>query len=297
MTTSRDEIRRQLRAAAADQRVALPRFRRALRRATDPEGGVSPNETAALLGVPHSRRGFLRLGGIGGLGIAASAVLVSCGLDSPPTEGITYTGELPDESTATIPTPVIGTELDSTLLLTASSLEALAIAAYDAALEGGWLGGNRTLIDVATLFRDQHAEHLEAVVAATEAAGITPYTEPNPFLFDNVVGPAAESIAALVPEDQPTATLELAYQLEDVAAQTYTSAGGLFSTTDLRSAAMSIGAVEARHISVILGAQEAPAAPFAFARTVNAVDEAAFITTDGPVTPSEPTTTSTTAGS
>jgi len=296
VTTPRDEIRRQLRAAAADQRVALPRFRRALRRATDPEGGVSSHETAALLGVPHSRRGFLR---IGGLGVAASAILVSCGLDNPPEEGITYTGEMPGESTATVPAPQIGSALDSTLLLTASSLEALAIAAYDAALEGGWFDGNRTLIDVATLFRDQHAEHFEAVVAATEAAGVTPYTDPNPFLFDNVVGPAADSIAALVPEDQPSATLDLAYQLEDVAAQTYTSAGGLFSTSELRSAAMSIGAVEARHLSVILGAQEAPAAPFAFGRTVNAVDEAAFITTDGPVTPSEPApaTTSTTAGS
>jgi len=294
VSTPRDEITRQLRAAEADQRVALPQLRRALRRATDPDGGVDAAEAAALVGVPHSRRGFLRLGGVGGLGIAASAILVSCGLDSAPEEGVTFTGEIPGPSSATIPTPQIGAGLDSTLLLTASSLEALAIAAYDAALDGGWLGGNATLISVATLFRDQHAEHLEAVVDATRAAGLQPYTEPNPFLFDNVVGPAAASIAALVPEDQPAATLDLAYQLEDVAAQTYTSAGGLFSTPELRSAAMSIGGVEARHISVILGAQEAPAAPFAFGRTVNAVDEAAFITTDGPVTPA---TSSTTAGS
>jgi hypothetical protein len=47
---------------------------------------------------------------------------------------------------------------------------------------------------------------------------------------------------------------------------------------------MSIGAVEARHVSVLLGALQEPAAPFPFARTVNAVDEAAFITPDGPVT-------------
>lgn len=288
MSIPRDEIRRQLRAADADQRDALPRLRRALRRAADPEGGVAPTETAALLGVPHSRRGFLR---IGGLSVAASAVLVSCGLGNPGDDGLTFTGELPGPSDATPPTPEIGSALDSTLLLTASSLEALAVAAYDAALEGGWLRGNTTLISVATLFRDQHAEHLDAVVAATEAAGLTPFTDPNPFLFDNVVGPAAASIAALEPEDQAEATLDLAYQLEDVAAQTYTSAGGLFSTPELRSAALSIGAVEARHISVILGAQQAPAAPFAFARTVNAVDEAAFITTDGPVTPPAPTTT------
>jgi hypothetical protein len=58
----------------------------------------------------------------------------------------------------------------------------------------------------------------------------------------------------------------------------------LFSAAELREAGMSIGAVEARHVSVLLGALQEPAAPFPFARTVNAVDEAAFITPDGPVT-------------
>jgi hypothetical protein len=146
------------------------------------------------------------------------------------------------------------------------------------------LDGTGALDEVARLFRDQHTEHLAAVSAATRSVGGTPYEEPNPFLFDNVVSPAAESIAALEPADQPLATLNLAYTLEDVAAQTYTSAGGLFSAAELREAGMSIGAVEARHVSVLLGALQEPAAPFPFARTVNAVDEAAFITPDGPVT-------------
>lgn len=283
MTANRDEIRRQLRTARTEQREAMPRFTRALRRATDPDSDTSAAEQAALLGVPHSRRGFLRLGGIT---VAASAVLVACGSSESGTE-ITRTGPTPKPSSATIPSLEPSDDLNVTLLLTAGSLEALAIATYQAALDGNWLR-SATLNEVARLFRDQHQEHLDTVSAATRALGETPYTEPNPFLFDNVVGPAAESIAALESQDQQLATLELAYTLEDVAAQTYTSAGGLFSTSELRQAGMSIGAVEARHISVILSALEEPAVPFAFGRTVNAVDEAAFITTDGPVTPSEP---------
>ena len=283
MTPNRDEIRRQLRAADAEQRGLLPRFTRALRRSSDPGSNTPAVEQAALLGVPHSRRGFLRLGGIT---VAASAVLVACGSSDTET-AITRTGVMPGESTATPPTLEPSAELNTTLLLTAGSIEALAVAAYDAALSNNWLG-DTTLNSVARLFRDQHTEHLEAVSAATRSLGETPYTEPNPFLFDNVVGPAVDSITGLEPEDQQLATLELAYTLEDVAAQTYTSAGGLFNNAELRQAGMSIGAVEARHVSVLLSVLGEPAAPFAFGRTINAVSEAAFITTDGPVTPSQP---------
>jgi hypothetical protein len=281
VSPNRDEIRRQLRAADAEQRGALARFSRSVRRSSDPGSKTATVDQAALLGVPHSRRGFLRLGGIT---VAASAVLVACG--SPGSdEAVIRTGTMPDESTATPPTQEPSAEFNVTLLLTAGSLEALAIAAYDAALSNNWLGDS-TLNSVARLFRDQHTEHLEVVSAATRSLGETPYTEPNPFLFDNVVAPAVDSITALEPEDQQLATLELAYTLEDVAAQTYTSAGGLFDSAELRQAGMSIGAVEARHLSVLLSVLGEPAAPFAFGRTINAVDEEAFITTDGPVTPS-----------
>jgi hypothetical protein len=279
VTPNRDEIRRQMRAADAEQRGALPRFARALRRTSDPDSGTPAAEQGALLGVPHSRRGFLRLGG---LTVAASAVLVACGSSDSET-GLIRTGTMPGESTATPPKLEPSAELNTTLLLTASSLEALAIAAYEAALENNWLDDS-TLNSVARLFRDQHSEHLALVVSATEALGVTPYTEPNPFLFDNVVAPAVDSITALEPEDQQLATMELAYTLEDVAAQTYTSAGGLFDSAELRQAGMSIGAVEARHVSVLLSALGEPAAPFAFGRTINAVDEDAFITEDGPAT-------------
>lgn len=282
MTANSDELRRQLRLANSEQREALPLFRRALRRSSDPEAGVDPREQAALLGVPHSRRGFLRLGGVT---VAASAVLVACGSDDT-TVSVTRTGDAITKSTAEPPSLEPGAELDVTLLLTASSIESLAIAAYDDVLANGWLG-DAALNQAAELFRDQHIEHREVIDAAVRGLGETPYNEPNPFLLDNVVAPAAAEIAALEPGDQQLEALELALQLEDVAAQTYTSAGGLFTSPDLRQAGMSIGAVEARHVAVILGVLEYPQAPFAFGRTTGAVAEDAFITTDGPVTESE----------
>jgi hypothetical protein len=281
VTANSEEIRRQLRHALDDQRQALPRFSRALRRASDPDSGVNPAEQAALLGVPHSRRGFLRLGG---LTVAASAVLVACGSDATDIS-VTRTGTPLGESDAEPPTLEPSAELNTTLLLTASSIESLAIVAYDTALDNGWLD-DATLESVAELFRDQHTEHRDVVDAAVRSLGETPYPDPNPFLFDNVVAPEVAQIESLEPEDRQLATLELALQLEDVAAQTYTAAGGLFTDAELRQAGMSIGAVEARHVSVLLAAMQYPAVPFAFGRTVGAAGEEAFITADGPVTDS-----------
>jgi len=263
----------ELLATESAQRTALPRFAAALRRAVDPAGGVSHTERAALLGVPSSRRGFLRLGGVT---VAAGAVLVACG--DADDAGVNRSGVTPGPSEGTIPEPQPSAALDTTLLATAGSLEALAVAAYDAVLEADWLG-SADLNSVAALFRDQHAEHLDAVSAATRDAGATPYTNPNPFLAENVVDPAVAEVAALDDDDErTTATINLAIAIEDIAAQTYTSAGGLFSTPELRQAGMSIGAVEARHISVLLGALAEPQVPFAFGRTVNAVGEEALVT-------------------
>jgi hypothetical protein len=280
VNTPNDEIRRQLRTADAEQRTALPRFAEALRRAFDPDSGASTAERAALLGMPASRRGFFR---IGGMTVAASAILVACA--EPEDPGIARTGPTMPESTATVPGLSPSAELDTTLLLTASSLEALAVAVYTQAIENDWLEA-AALAEAATLFRDQHEEHLQAVSDATRQAGATPYIDPNPYLLDNVVQPAVDALGSATSEELLTGVLELAYTLENVAAQTYTLAGGLFTTPGLRQAGMSIGAVEARHVAVLLGALEEPQVPFAFGRTSSAAPAESFITTDGPVTTS-----------
>jgi hypothetical protein len=280
VNTPNDEIRRQLRAAEDEQRAALPRFANALRRAFDPDGGASTGERASLLGMPSSRRGFFR---IGGLTVAASAVLVACASDAEE-PGIAKTGPSIPESTAKTPGLQPSADLDSTLLLTAGSLEALAVEVYSQVIDNGWIEA-AALVEAANLFRDQHAQHLETISGAARGIGATPYTEPNPYLLENVVQPAVTAAESAGDDERVASVLELAYTLENVAAQTYTLAGGLFTTPDLRQAGMSIGAVEARHVAVLLGALEEPQAPFAFGRTAAAAPEPSFITADGPVTP------------
>lgn len=284
MNPNRDEIRRQLRQADAEQRAALPRFGAALRRAFDPTSTTSRTERAELVGFTADRRGFLR---IGGMTVAASAILVACG--SGPGEDVAQTGGTLAEELTPLE-PEIGRELDVDLLLTATSLEALAVAAYGTVLDEGLLTDS-TLTSVATLFRDQHTEHQDVLAQTTRDLGETPYTDPNPYLSVNVLEPAVAGLASLEGDELTTAVLDLAYLLENTAAQTYAWATSLLSEAELRQAAMSIGGVEARHISVLLGALEQPQVPFGLMKVGAHVPEDSFITPDGPV--KEPTTTTT----
>lgn len=286
MNPNRDEIRRQLRQADAEQRAALPRFGAALRRAFDPTSGATRAERAELTGFTADRRGFLR---IGGMTVAASAILVACGSD--PGGDVAQTGGTLAEELTPLE-PEIGQALDIDLLLTATSLEALAVAAYDTVLDGGVLTDS-TLVSVATLFRDQHLEHQGALAEATRGLGATPYTEPNPYLDANVLQPAVAGLGALEGAELTTAVLDLAYLLENTATQTYAWATSLLSTSELRQAAMGIGGVEARHVTVLLGALEQPRVPFSLMKVGAHVPEDSFITPDGPV--KVPDTTTTTA--
>ena len=285
VNVSRDEIRRQLRATESAHQASLPALGSALRRAFDPDGGVSAEARGGLVGVPTSRRGFLR---IGGLTVAASAFLVACGSDV--SDNVAQTGSVPPKD----PNPLeveTGDELNMTLLLTASSVEALAIATYDAVLDGGLLD-SADLDAVVELFRDQHADHLGLLSATVRDLGGTPYEEPNPYLDVNVVQPAVADLADTDPAEVPTDVLNIAYALENAAAQTYRQAAGLLDTIELRQAIMSIGAVEARHVAVILGALDEDQVPFPFLPVGAAVPGDSYITEDGPVT--EVTTTTTT---
>lgn len=284
MDVSRDQINRQLRDTDRAHRRALPAMGAALRRAFDPEGGVPVEARGALVGVPTSRRGFLR---IGGMTIAASAILVACGSES--SENVAQTGSVPPRE----PNPLeieTGDELNMTLLLTASSVEALAIATYDTVLDENLLGTGE-LSSVVQLFRDQHADHLGLLSATVREMGGTPYEDPNPYLEVNVVQPAVAGLADLETDDEvERATLDIAYGLENAAAQTYVQAAGLLDTAELRQAIMSIGGVEARHVATILGALNDPQVPFALMPVGSAVPEDSYITEDGPVTEVTPTT-------
>jgi hypothetical protein len=277
MDYSRDELRRQTAAIDADHRPLVARWRSALDQIFDPANRDRTDATqrAAVLGVPD-RRQFLR---IGGLAVAGSAILVACGSDSDDSAGsssttagdTTTTAGAMDTTTTTAPTD--GAELDLTLLRTASSIEILAINAYQAAVDSG-LVTDQAVADAALLFQSQHEDHNAALQAQTETLGGEPYTEPNPYLQENVVGPALEAVT-----DQ-LSVVRLALELENAAAQTYTLAGGLLSTPELRQTIMSIGGVEARHAAVLYGVVDGagtPQVPVPFMPTADAAPEESFV--------------------
>ena len=77
--------------------------------------------------------------------------------------------------------------------------------------------------------------------------------------------------------------LALATTLENTAAQTYNYAGGVMTTPTLRASLMSIGATEARHLTVLYIAQGLVPVPLPLASTAKAVTPDAYIGPNGPV--------------
>jgi hypothetical protein len=275
MDYARDELRREARASHVEHRAAMSGWRRALAHVFDPDGPASDADKAAFLAVPN-RRQFLR---IGGMTIAGSALLVACGDDEDDSAGNTTTTAAGGTTTSagggstTSTTAAAATDMDLTLLRTASSIEVLAIDAYQAAVDSG-LVTDQAVADAALLFQEQHGDHNAALQAQTESLGGEPYTEANPFLQENVVGPALETVT-----DQ-LSVVQLALELENAAAQTYALAGGLLSTPTLRQIIMSIGGVEARHMAVLRGVIDGAGTaqvPVGFMPTEDAAPEESFV--------------------
>lgn len=268
MDIPHDEVRRELRAADRQHRASLDGWRSALRRTFDPEARGRPSAAAraALVQVP-TRRQFLR---IGGATVAGAALLVACSDDD---ESATSTAVSTTAATTPPTTGASATADDLVLLRTAQSIEVLAIDAYQAAIDSG-LVTTPAIVDAATLFQDQHRDHAGALSATTSGLGGTPYDQANPYLQEQVVGPA---LAAVTDE---LSVVRLALDLEDVAAQTYALAGGVLSTPVLRQTIMSIGGVEARHAAVLRGVVDGagpPQVPSVFMSTEGAAPAESFV--------------------
>jgi hypothetical protein len=282
MTFSNDHIRRELRDIQRAHEDTRATHAAALDEAFDPASGVDRATKAELVGAPN-RRQLLKLGG---LTIASTALLAAC-VEPPSTDQVAVTGTIIPTPTTAEPQDPGSAEVDATLVLTAISLEKLAIAAYTAALDNNWLTAP-LLISVAEYFRSQHEDHEGALAQQARRMGQNPdEVEPNPFLVTEVLDPAVEVINAGGGETVvQTLTLTLAHDLEVAAAQTYTKAGGILTTPTLRQAIMSIGGIEARHsavLAVVLGEQPVP---FALEPTAAAAPKEAFIAPNGPVTES-----------
>lgn len=248
MDLNRDELRRELRSIDADHHDAMPRWASALRRIVGGGTPLSTDEKAALLGVPSpGRRQLFKLGGTA---IVGAAVLAACGGD--------------DEGTTTTTTAAAGGEggameedpsMDLALARTAASLEKLAVDVYQTAIDSG-LVTTTAIAEAAVLFQSHHQEHLDALNGAISGAGGEEVTEMNQAVFDALVAPALEGLA------DEAGVVQLAYDLEAAAAQTYVFAGGALSVPALRSTVMTIGGIEARHAAVLQVAAQA-ASPLA----------------------------------
>lgn len=263
MDIPRDEVRRQLREADAANRAAMRPWPDALRRIFTPtQPDIPVDAKAQILGVPTpGRRQVMKLGGLTFVG---AAVLAACGDD----DDIAETGTTLPATTTTGGGTTADTDL--VLLRSASSLEVLAVETYDAAVASG-LVTTAAIADAAVLFRDQHDEHARQLQSATEDLGGEPYTDPNPFLKENVVDPG---LAGLADENDVVA---FALDLETVAAQTYAFAAGVLSVPELRQAIMAIGGVEARHATILRSVLAQPPVPDAFLPTTDRAPDEALV--------------------
>jgi len=247
---NQDELRREAAATEVDHRAAMPRFRETLSRLFGGDSSMNEDDRArAVLGM--DRRGVLKLGGVVLLG---GVVMAACGSDNSSSASSATTSASTAGSTAattattaaaSAPTAAAAAAAtgDVVILRTASSIEELAVAAYQTAINSG-LVTTAAIADAAKLFQAQHMEHSAYFQAATKAAGGEPFTMANPA----VLAAIQPMIAALKDEKGVVA---LAFELETAAAQSYQSYVGTFSDPKLNPAIMAVGGVEARHAAVL----------------------------------------------
>lgn len=187
--------------------------------------------------VDPSRRHLLRMGA---LAVGGGGLLLGCSSDEPdPDPALPPAGQ--DETEAE---PERGPEVDVSLLNTALSLEVLTVDTYQAALDFSLIE-SRALVAAATLFQQHHRAHRDVLVAAVEAAEGEPFTTANPVVKAALVDPSLVSVAT----ERDFVTL--ARDLEQAAAQLYVHATTQLSSPELRSTAMSIGAVASRRATVL----------------------------------------------
>ena len=227
-----DELRRQVRATAEAQATSMRALPEMLDRLYSDESVTTQERDDAILGG-FNRRRFLQFGG---LTVMSAAVLAACGSSKK------------SDGTGATTTAAAGGKADANdvlILKTASSLEALAVAVYQKAIDNAAaLKISSGVASVATLFQSQHKDHLNVFVKATKDAGATPFETANPAVLQAI----QPMIDALKDE---TGVLKLAYTLEVAAAETYQSTVGVFKNPAFNQVVASVGGVEARHVAII----------------------------------------------
>ena len=240
MDIPRDFINRELRDIDRAHQSVLGRYRSAIARLASGSATVPTAARQELLSGGLSRRQLLTLGSAT---VVTSAVFGACASNGASVATATST-------TTTLP----GSQMDVTILRTASSIEALAVAVYQKAIDSGLIK-TQPLQTAAQLFQTQHSQHGDLFQRATIDAGGKPFTDPNPVLMQQLVAPR---LAALKVESD---VIGLAYDLEKLAADTYQNDVGSFANKSLNATIMQVGGIEARHVAVLAPAINKPVPP------------------------------------
>jgi len=169
---------------------------------------------------------------IGGTSLLLTAVAAACGSTLPST--------IPIVTTTTLP----ASPGDALALRTASSIELAGIQLYTQALAGN-LVASTAVSNAFKLFQTHHTDHSLLLQASTTDAGAQPYTKPNPLIMDSVITPR---LSAAKSERDLT---QLAYDFERAIAATYQADSGSFTNLTYNVTVMSMGGMEARHVSVL----------------------------------------------
>lgn len=136
-------------------------------------------------------------------------------------------------------------DVDVMVLQTASSLENLAVATYEAALGLDFIAnGNETVKAFAETTMGQHKEHGDAFKSATKSLGGKEQTDPNP-KYLTVVQDATPGLT------DPAKVVELAMALEQVATQTYVSNISLMRDDTSKKLMASVMGVESQHLATL----------------------------------------------
>jgi hypothetical protein len=245
MDISHDFIRRQAKVIETAHHEAMRHDAATLDRIVNGDGAELPADAKSdLLLGGMQRRKFMIFGGVA---VAATAVVAACKGATPP---VSLT---PVTTTTTLFHP---SSSDATILRTASSIEALAVAVYAKALSSG-LVKTATTLDLVKLFQMQHSQHGDLFQRATRSAGGTAFTDANPVLMAQVVQPR---LAALKTEAD---VVSLAYDIEHLASATYQADIGTFSNHSFNTTVASVGGTEARHVALlaVIAAKSATGTP------------------------------------
>ncbi len=145
------------------------------------------------------------------------------------------------------------TSPDVQMLQTAASIEVLAVSTYKTALTLPYIGGsaaNPVVTKFAQVTMGQHQQHEAAFNAVIKSLRGQPQSKPDP-VYVPVVKKAVAGLAGASASAGTMGVVNLALELEQVAAETYVNDLSHLKSTKAKQVTASIMGVEAQHVATL----------------------------------------------